>query len=434
MKALLKIRNEDVRMDLVQVTALGAIVGLVIAIVLIFIKIPPVYSLMIGALIGGIVGGATITETINLMVSGASGMMTSVLRILAAGILAGTLIESGAAETIAQSIIKWVGETRALLAMAVAALLLTAVGVFIDIAIITIAPIALLIAERTNISKSAILLAMIGGGKAGNIVSPNPNTIAIAGAFDAPLTSVMIAGIIPAIFALIVTFFLANRLVNKGSVVENVQRDDISIQKELPVFWKAISGPIVAIALLALRPLADISIDPMIALPIGGIVGALIMGKGKNIIHYMKTGLASMTGVAIILIGTGTIAGIIQNSTLGDVLINAISGLGLPIFLLAPISGILMSAATASTTSGATVAGQVFGRTLMDAGVAPLSGAAMVHSGATVLDHLPHGSFFHATSGAVGMAFNERLKLIPYESLIGLTQTIVSTIMFGILL
>ena len=43
----------------------------------------------------------------------------------------------------------------------------------------------------------------------------------------------------------------------------------------------------------------------------------------------------------------------------------------------------------------------------------------MVHAGATVLDHLPHGSFFHATAGSVNMTINERLKLIPYESLIG---------------
>ena len=38
---------------------------------------------------------------------------------------------------------------------------------------------------------------MMGGGKAGNVMSPNPNAIAAADAFHLPLTSVM-AGIIPA--------------------------------------------------------------------------------------------------------------------------------------------------------------------------------------------------------------------------------------------
>jgi gluconate:H+ symporter, GntP family len=56
----------------------------------------------------------------------------------------------------------------------------------------------------------------------------------------------------------------------------------------------------------------------------------------------------------------------------------------------------------------------------------------MIHAGATVLDHLPHGSFFHATAGSVHMEIKERLKLIPYESLIGLTLTVISTLIFGV--
>ena len=57
----------------------------------------------------------------------------------------------------------------------------------------------------------------------------------------------------------------------------------------------------------------------------------------------------------------------------------------------------------------------------------------MIHAGATVIDSLPHGSFFHATGGAVNMSISGRMKLIPYEALIGLTSTIVSVIIFMIL-
>lgn len=140
-----------------------------------------------------------------------------------------------------------------------------------------------------------------------------------------------------------------------------------------------------------------------------------------------------MTGVEIILLGTGLIAGIITNSTLGDVFISVINFLGLPTYLLAPLAGILMSAATASTTSGSAVASSVFGTTLTSSGVLPIQGAAMIHAGVTVLDHLPHGSFFHATAGSVNAEFKERLKLIPYESLVGLTMTIISTIIYGVI-
>ncbi|GEK91018.1 GntP family permease [Alkalibacterium kapii] len=417
----------------IQVSALGAVIGLLIAIGLIFIKTPPIYGLLIGALAGGMIGGANLAETVQLMIGGAQGMMTAILRILAAGILAGVLIESGAAESIARTIIDKIGETRALFALALATLLLTAVGVFVDIAVITVAPIALIIAKNASISKSSILLAMIGGGKAGNIMSPNPNTIAVSEAFGSPLTSVMLAGVIPGIFALFVTYFVAKRISTKGVTVAASELDSNGPEtKDLPSFLTAISGPIIAVILLSLRPVADIVIDPMIALPLGGVAGSLIMGKFKGIIDQATFGLSKMSSVAILLIGTGTIAGIITNSTLGEVLIDGVASLGLPVYLLAPISGIVMSAATASTTSGSIVASSVFSSPLLESGISALGGAAMIHAGATVLDHLPHGSFFHATGGSVLMSFKERLKLIPYESLIGLTITIVSVIIFGL--
>lgn len=416
----------------VQVSALGAICALVIAIILILKKVAPPYGMIAGALIGGLIGGVNIADTVNLMIEGAQGIIPAVLRILAAGILAGVLIESGAAAVIAETIVKKLGETKALLALALATLILTTVGVFVDVAVITVAPIALAIAKRTGMSKPAILLAMIGGGKAGNLMSPNPNAIAASDAFNIPLTSVMAAGIIPAVFGVAATYLVAKRLVKKGTMVQAEEIDTVDASS-LPLFLTAIIAPIVTIVLLALRPLFDLNIDPMVALPAGGIVGAIVMKKGKQLNTYAISGLGKMSGVAIMLLGTGTLAGIIANSQLKDVIIHGLSAIGLPAYVLAPVSGIFMSAATASTTAGTAVASQVFGSTILELGVSALAGAAMVHAGATVLDHLPHGSFFHATGGSVNMKIKERLKLIPYESLIGLIMAIVSTLIFGVL-
>ncbi|MEH6986431.1 GntP family permease [Cytobacillus firmus] len=415
----------------VTVSALGAITALVIAILLILKKVPPAYGMVAGALIGGLVGGADITNTVSLMMEGAKDIIPAVLRILAAGILAGVLIESGAASSIAETIVKKFGETRALLALAVATMILTTVGVFVDVAVITVSPIALAIAKRAKLSKTAILLAMIGGGKAGNIMSPNPNAIAASDAFGVPLTSVMAAGIIPAIFGLAVTYFIAKKLVNKGSLISESEVEANSHTK-LPLFFTAMIAPLVTIILLALRPLFEINIDPMVALPAGGIIGAIAMKKTRKINEYAISGLNKMSGVAIMLLGTGTLAGIIANSSLKDVIINALTSSGLPAYLLAPVSGIFMSAATASTTAGTAVASGVFGSTILGLGISALAGAAMIHAGATVLDHLPHGSFFHATAGSVNMDMKERLKLMPYESLIGLTLAVISTLIFGV--
>ncbi|WP_175637874.1 GntP family permease [Metabacillus schmidteae] len=415
----------------VSVSTIGAISALIIAIVLILKKVPPAYGMVAGALIGGLIGGVDISNTVDLMMEGAKGIIPAVLRIMAAGILAGVLIESGAASSIAETIVKKFGEERALLALAVATMILTAVGVFVDVAVITVAPIALAIAKRAHFSKTAILLAMIGGGKAGNIMSPNPNAIAASEAFNVPLTSIMAAGIIPAIFGIVITYMLAKKVAEKGSAVMD-QDVEVLDNTKTPQFITALIAPLVTIILLALRPLFDINIDPMVALPVGGIIGAIAMKKTRKINEYAVSGLNKMSGVAIMLLGTGTLAGIITNSELKDVIINGLSSSGLPAYLLAPVSGIFMSAATASTTAGTAVASGVFSSTILGLGISALAGAAMIHAGATVLDHLPHGSFFHATAGSVNMDIKERLKLMPYEFLVGLTLAVISTLVFGV--
>ena len=82
------------------------------------------------------------------------------------------------------------------------------------------------------------------------------------------------------------------------------------------------------------------------------------------------------------------------------------------VITVAPIAGILMAGATASTTAGATIGAQTFAE--------------------TVIDSLPHGSFFHATGGAAGLEIKERMKLIPYEMCVGLTSTVVAVMMYVI--
>lgn len=341
-------------MDGVTVSVLGALAALVVAIVLILKKVQPTYAMLIGAVAGGLIGGAGLTGTVNYIISGTQGIVSAIIRIVTAGILAGALIESGAAERIAE-----------------------------------------------------------------------------AEAFGVPLTSIIAVGIIPAVVALIVTSLLAYHLRMRGTEIADSDVNTID-SKDLPPLWAALAGPFVTIAILVLRPIAGITIDPLIALPVGGIVGTIAMGKTKEMGHYFTAGLAKMSGVAMLLIGTGALAGIISNSSLKDVIISGIETLGLPAFMLAPIAGMMMGAATASATAGTTLASQIFGPTVVASGIAPLAAAAMTNASVFVFDGLPHGSFFHVSAGGVNMGISERLKLLGYEAINGFAMLAVSTLVFGV--
>lgn len=427
----------------------GALLGLFIAIILILKKVNPVYSLFLGAIIGAIIGGGNPVQIVSMLTSGTQSVMGTVIRVLAAGVLAGVMMESGAAETIAQAIVRKMGEGKAIFALALATMIITAVGVFIPVAVLIVAPIALSVGNKMGISKLALLLALSGGGKAGNIISPNPNTIAAANGFNVNLSDVMIAGLIPALFGLMMTVVVASMLKSKGVMVSGPEAAEAYGSKSAkdnrtyPTLGKAIVAPVVAIILLMVNPigsifnvsmLSSIKLDAMYVLPIAGIIGLIAMGQKDKIIAYSTSGLEKMTATVLILIGAGAIAGLIAASDLSAQIVDLINVMGISGTLLPPISGILMAAATASTSTGTILATGTFGHAIAAIGIAPIASAVMVHTGATVIDSLPQGNYFHITAQSMNMTIKQRMSLVPYEAIVGGTMTIVATILYGFIL
>ncbi|KRL88100.1 GntP family permease [Lacticaseibacillus pantheris] len=422
----------------------AALIGLAVAIILILKHLNPVYALLLGAVIGCLLGGANLTQTIDILIQGGQSVMGTVLRVLAAGMLAGVMMESGAADTLARAIVTKMGDRLAILALALATMVITAVGVFIPVAVLIVAPIALEVGQRMHISKLALLVALSGGGKAGNIISPNPNTIAAAKGFNVELSQVMIADFIPAVVALIVTVILATLLKRRGSAV--LERDLESLTSKahptaLPSLGTALVTPVLAIVLLLLNPIGSIlhidvltkfSLDAMYVLPIAAIVGALAMRQGSKLMSYAQAGMNRMTDVVLILIGAGAIGAVITTSDLPTQLIHLIKASGVSGVFLAPIAGILMAGATASTSTGVILATGSFSKAVLGFGISPLAGAAMMHTGAIVCDHLPHGNYFHVTANAMRMTISERSKGILYESLVGGAAVITATLIYGI--
>lgn len=68
-------------------SALVAVIGLVLAILLIVRKVSPFYSLMLGALTGGLLSGIGLEATVGHMLAGVKDITPAILRILAAAVL-----------------------------------------------------------------------------------------------------------------------------------------------------------------------------------------------------------------------------------------------------------------------------------------------------------------------------------------------------------
>lgn len=271
----------------VSVSWIGALIGLALAIILILKKLNPVYSLLLGTIVGALIGGANLSQTVEIVVTGSQSVMGTVVRVLAAGVFAGVMMESGAANAIARGIVDKFGESLAILSLALATMIITAVGVFIPVAVLIVAPIALEVGSRMKISKLALLVALSGGGKAGNIISPNPNTIAAAHGFHLELSQLMVADFIPAVFGLIATVLIATLLRHRGTVttmadVQANQDQGTAQTPALPSLGTAIVAPVLAVILLLLNPVGNVlhigllekfNVDAMYILPLAGLIG-----------------------------------------------------------------------------------------------------------------------------------------------------------------
>lgn len=432
-------------MDALQISWIGALAGLALAIGLILLRLAPTYALILGAIVGGFIGGADFSEVIKILISGTQSVQGTVIRIIAAGVFAGVMMESGSAETIAKVIVNKLGGTKAMLSLALATMIITAVGVFIPVAVLIVAPIALSVGNKMGYSKVALLVALSGGGKAGNIISPNPNTIAAAGGFKLDVNQVMLGGLVPALIGLAVTVIIASLIKYKGTKVTDAEAAELEKagSTNLPPLSKALVAPIIAVVLLMISPigsmfgsefLASLKIDSLFILPFAGIVGSVALGKSSKIVDFCSSGLNRMTPTILIIIGAGAIGGLITASTLPAEVVALVNSSGISGMFLAPIAGILMAAATASTSTGVILATGSFSSAIINTGVAPLNAAIMTHAGATVIDHLPHGTYFHVTRNAMSMSMKDRMKVVLFESMVGLTMTIVAIILYGYIL
>ena len=58
----------------------------------------------------------------------------------------------------------------------------------------------------------------------------------------------------------------------------------------------------------------------------------------------------------------------------------------------------------------------------------------MINAGSTFLDIVPHGNYFLASKEGMKVGMKERIKLMPFEALIGGVQVATAIILFGFIL
>jgi GntP family gluconate:H+ symporter len=407
----------------------------------------PFLSLLLAGIVMGFVGGLSETEVTNMLMNGFGKTLGSIGIIIAFGTIIGAYLEkSGGAKTLANWVLKAIGENRSALAMNITGFIVS-IPVYCDSGFIILSSLNKAISKKTKIPLVVLGVSLAAGLYATHVfVPPTPGPLAATAALDADLGLVIMLGLIVAIPVSLSGYFWAKYIGRdmKTEVLET-SIEEVIIEK-LPKTSISFAPIIVPIVLIALKSISNYPTHPFgegvistIINFIGNPVIALFAGvflafklKDKKTkethFHWVTSGLKE-AGIIILITGAGGAFGAILRATgIGDVIGSSFSDFNLGLFLPFLIAAVLKSAQGSSTVSIITTAA-IIAPILESFGLDSSLGRALtvlsIGAGAMTVSHL-NDSFFWVVAQFTGMDTATALKSQTLSTLFqGLTGIII---------
>ncbi len=344
------------------------------------IKLHPFLALLFAALGFGIFTGMPLKEIIQSINTGFGSTLGYIGIVIVAGTIIGIFLEnSGGAYTLADRILKIIGQKHVPLAMAIIGYFVS-IPVFADSGFVILSPLNKALSKRAKISLAGPAIALSLGLTATHcLVPPTPGPIAAAGILGANLGLVIMFGVIASMFALTLGWLFSIKIASKVPIEPNpeISEEEIALKmKESPSPWKALTPIFLPIIMIVLKSVSDFPTnpfgegtvktifgfvgEPVIALLIGVLLAFLLPKKREEGI-FSETGWvgkALLSSATIILItGAGGAFGkVLQNSGLADTIGNTLSVINLGIWLPFIIAATIKSAQGSSTVAIITTA------------------------------------------------------------------------------
>ncbi len=333
----------------------------------------PFLVLTIVAVAVGLLCGMPTEEVINKVKSGFGGILSNIGIVILAGTIIGTILEkTGAALTMANSILGLVGKKRAALTMGLTGYV-TGIPVFCDSGFVILSPISRALAAQSNTSLAVMATALSAGLYATHcLVPPTPGPIAMAGTLDANLGLVIGIGLLISIPAMLAGLIYAKKFASKIDIPANPEHTvEELVEKygKLPGALHSFSPILLPIILIALKSIADFPSapfgagglknfvsfigNPVIALILGVFLAMTLIPKNEkdSALKWVTEGVTNSAGILAITGAGGAFGEILKSLPIADVLSASLLKLSIGVFLPFIIAALLKTAMGASTVA-----------------------------------------------------------------------------------
>ena len=388
-------------------------------------KINPVISMILASLYMGISCSLGFMDTITSINSGFGSLMTGIGFPIGFGIMMGQILEdSGAAESLAKSILKAFPGKKAPWALGLTAFLLS-IPVFFDVTFVILIPLGIAVAKETKRPLAYFAGAIaIGGVSSQTFVPPTPNPLAAATILDFDLSYIIIAGTIVGLAAAVFSMFVWFRMLDRPGFWDPnndetglLDMDAAVVHRvDLPSPWAAVIPiclPVLAILIGSFWPVVTGSDAPVVIQFISQKTIAILLGLLAAYIILLKrmgwSGLnesvsksLKQAGVVLLITGAGGAFGaVIQATNIGEVLIAGLTEGQSSTMLILCLTfgiGVLFRVAQGSGTVASITAMTIMASVAPSAGCHPVYIALAALAGGNFIGHVNDSGFWVVTN------------------------------------
>jgi len=410
-----------------------AVAILAIAVLIVRFKLNPLIALVIGCCYLGISAGLGVDRTVKAVSSGFGDIMADIGLLIAFGVLMGALLRDlGAIERLVDRLLHAVGPKRIPHAMALTISTFLQ-SIYLDVLLVISAPLARGIAPRLGrFGTARMATALAIGLECGIIFTvPGVGALALAGLLHVPLGTYLLYGLVVVIptvaIAITITTFLLTRGWWKPEVDEQepvgveptadtaepdepVEGGGTAVatrQRTQPKLVVLFAPLVVALLLVALGAITEIVhwhsevvsllSSPMVALLIG-LVGTCVVGRrymGQPRVEESLAAGLRQSGQILLLSGVGgSLAEVIKEAGLGDILGKYLSANSWAPLLVVWVIAALLHVAVGSVTISAITAAGLLAPIAPALGIDPVLVALAAGAGSLFLVHLTSNTFW----------------------------------------
>jgi gluconate:H+ symporter, GntP family len=398
--------------------AIAAIIGLIVLIAV--FKLNPFITLLLTSLALAVVTGMPLPTVVHSFESGVGATLGHIAIVVALGTMLGKMMaESGGAEQIAHTLIRFFGEKRVHWAMMAIGLVI-GLPAFFEVGFVLLIPIAFTVARRTKTSLILVGLPMVAGlSVVHGLVPPHPAALLAVTIYKADVGRTIFYALLIGIPTAVIAGPLYAKLIapHIKLPLENpmaAQFVDHGKEGSLPGFWLTLLTILFPVVLMLVGSWADGISTPKstvneglhlignddIALLIGVLLSFFTLGRMRGfnrstILRFSNECLAPTATITLLVGAGGGFGRVLQDSGVSQAIIGVALNGHVPLLLLAWLLAASMRLATGSATVAmTTAAGIVAPIALHGTGVHLELLAIATGAGSLIFSHVNDGGFW----------------------------------------